>query len=43
MSNLTPYIEQIRTRIDLSEWIGKDLKLTRKGHEFMGLCPFHHE
>jgi DNA primase len=43
MSDFSPYIEQIRVRLKVSEVIGKDVKLTRKGHEFSGLCPFHNE
>ncbi len=43
MSDLAPYIEQIRSRLKVSEIIGKDVRLTRKGNEFSGLCPFHQE
>ncbi len=43
MSDFAPYIEQIRARLRVSEVIGKDVRLIRKGHEFSGLCPFHNE
>jgi DNA primase len=43
MTNLSPYAQQIRDRLKVSELIGRDLKLSRKGNEFSGLCPFHHE
>jgi DNA primase len=36
-------IDQIKERISLSEAISKRIKLERKGKEFLGLCPFHHE
>ncbi len=43
MSDLTPYLDQIRSRLKVSEIIGKDVRLIRKGNEFSGLCPFHKE
>ena len=43
MLNLSYYVEQIHSRLTVSELIGRDIKLSRKGHEFSGLCPFHHE
>lgn len=43
MSDFSPYIEQIRARLKVSEVIGKDVRLIRKGNEFTGLCPFHNE
>jgi len=43
MSDLSPYIQQIQGRLKVSEVIGKDVRLIRKGHEFSGLCPFHQE
>ncbi|MBY0461552.1 MAG: DNA primase, partial [Alphaproteobacteria bacterium] len=43
MSDFSPYLEQIRARLRVSEVIGKDVRLIRKGHEFSGLCPFHNE
>ena len=36
-------LESIKSKINLSEQIAKYVKLTRKGHEFIGLCPFHKE
>ncbi|MBY0280844.1 MAG: DNA primase [Alphaproteobacteria bacterium] len=43
MSDFAPYLEQIRARLRISEVIGKDVRLIRKGNEFSGLCPFHNE
>ena len=41
---ITPQIlDQIRDRLVLSDIIGKNVKLTRKGSESSGLCPFHQE
>ena len=43
MTDLSLYTQQIRERLKVSEVIGRDIKLIRKGNEFSGLCPFHHE
>ncbi len=37
------FIENLRQRVPLSGIIGRRVKLTRKGHRFSGLCPFHSE
>lgn len=37
------FLDTLRSRLSLAEMIGKKVKLTRKGREFTGLCPFHHE
>ncbi len=36
-------LEDIRARIALADIVGKRVKLTRKGREHSGLCPFHNE
>ena len=36
-------LEDIRTRVALANVVGKRVKLTRKGREHSGLCPFHNE
>lgn len=36
-------LEDIRARIALADVVGKRVKLTRKGREHSGLCPFHNE
>lgn len=33
--------EAVRSRIYLSDLIGGDVSLTKRGHEHVGLCPFH--
>jgi DNA primase len=37
------FLDEIRARVALAGVIGRRLKLTRKGREFSGLCPFHNE
>ncbi|XGA08682.1 MAG: DNA primase [Wolbachia endosymbiont of Xenopsylla cheopis] len=37
------YTELIKSRLLPSNIIGKKVKLTKKGTNFVGLCPFHHE
>ena len=36
-------VATIKTRVDPVELIGKSTRLTRAGHNFRGLCPFHTE
>lgn len=42
-TDLSLYTQQIRERLNVSQVIGRNIKLVRKGNEFSGLCPFHHE
>ena len=37
------FLDEIRARIGLAETIGRRVKLTRRGREHTGLCPFHNE
>jgi DNA primase len=37
------WLDELRQRTTLSTLIGKSLKITKKGREFSGCCPFHHE
>ncbi len=37
------FLEELRRRVRLSDWIGRELELARRGLEFVGLCPFHQE
>ncbi|MCX7338780.1 MAG: DNA primase [Alphaproteobacteria bacterium] len=43
MTELSLYLDQIKARLTLSEIVGQDRRLSRKGHEYIGLCPFHEE
>jgi DNA primase len=36
-------IEEVRTRADIVEVIGTQVRLRRAGRNFVGLCPFHDE
>ena len=36
-------IDEIQSRIDIAEFIGTYVPLTRAGRNFKGLCPFHKE
>jgi DNA primase len=42
--NFTPqFLDEIRARVGLADRVARKVKLTRKGREFSGLCPFHNE
>lgn len=43
MSDLAPFLQTLRDRLTLTEVIQPHVKLTRKGREYSGLCPFHQE
>ncbi len=37
------FLDDIRSRVSLAQVVGKKTKLTKRGREHTGLCPFHHE
>src|SRR5579864_4774989 len=37
------FLDELRQRVSLAEIVGRRVKLTRRGREFVGLCPFHKE
>jgi len=37
------FLDELRARVSLSGLVGRRVKLERRGREFAGLCPFHHE
>jgi len=43
MSFSPEFLDEIRARVALSGVIGRRVKLTRRGRERVGLCPFHNE
>ena len=36
-------LDEIKSRVSLSELVGSRVKLFKRGNEFNGLCPFHRE
>ena len=41
---ITPaFLDELRDKVPLSDLIGRKVKLTHKGREHTGLCPFHKE
>jgi len=36
-------VDIIHDKISLSDYIGKKVKLNKKGNDYIGLCPFHNE
>lgn len=43
MSISSDYLDDLRQRLSLSSVVGRKVRLTRRGREHTGLCPFHHE
>ena len=42
-TDLQKFIDELRSRISVADVVGEKVKLTRKGREYLGLCPFHNE
>ena len=44
MPFITPsFLDLLRDKIAVSDIVGRRVRLIKKGDEFLGLCPFHHE
>lgn len=43
MSDLNEYLGILRNRVSILDVISKYVKLTKRGHNYFGLCPFHRE
>ena len=43
MSFLSKFYEEIKLKCRVSEIVSKNVTLTKKGPEYIGLCPFHNE
>ena len=43
MAYPTRFMDELRARTSLMSVVGKRVKLTKRGKEFIGLCPFHNE
>lgn len=41
--DLQKFIEELRSRVSVADVVAERVKLTRKGREYIGLCPFHNE
>lgn len=37
------FLDEIRARVPLADVVGRSVRLTRRGREHVGLCPFHKE
>ncbi len=43
MSISPNFLDELRNRLNLSDIIGRKIKVTRAGREYKACCPFHHE
>ena len=43
MAYPTRFMDELRSRTSLMSVVAKRVKLTKRGKEFIGLCPFHNE
>ncbi len=41
--DLQKFLDELRGRISVADVVAEKVKLTRKGREYLGLCPFHNE
>jgi DNA primase len=37
------FLDELRSRIGMVDLVGRRVRLTRKGEEYAGFCPFHHD
>lgn len=37
------FLDDLRSRLSLSDLVGRRVRLVRRGREYSGLCPFHNE
>jgi len=37
------FLDELRTRLNISDIVGRKVRITRAGREFKGCCPFHNE
>lgn len=37
------FLDELRDRLRVTEYVGRRVKLTRRGRNHVGLCPFHNE
>ena len=41
--DLQKFLDELRSRISIADVVGNKVKLTKRGREYLGLCPFHNE
>ncbi len=41
--DLQKFLDELRSRLSVADVVAEKVKLTRKGREYLGLCPFHNE
>ncbi|MCM1323793.1 MAG: DNA primase [Acetobacter sp.] len=41
--DLQRFLDELRARVSIVDVVGAKVKLTKKGREYQGLCPFHNE
>lgn len=41
--DLQKFLDELRTRVSLSDVIGEKVRLRKRGRDWVGLCPFHNE
>src|SRR5260221_10936661 len=37
------FLDELRQRCSLADVVGRRVRLTKRGREYVGLCPFHNE
>jgi DNA primase len=42
-NDLQKFLDELRARVSIVDVVSERVKLTHKGREYLGLCPFHHE
>ena len=42
-NDLQKFLDELRSRVSIVDVVSEKVKLTRKGREYLGLCPFHNE
>jgi DNA primase len=43
MTDLSPFVDQLKERLPIEEVVGRKVRLARSGGQYKGLCPFHTE
>ena len=43
MAFTSDFLDELRHRLSLADIVGRKVRLTKRGREFSGLCPFHNE